>query len=116
MFLWSGIDNEWSFHNFLNQSFVNLRPEPGGRDRFAWQRHTALRQINPERYLEKPPEYFWKGNDQQPRTGGNCRPGICLNHPDVPWIAAERLLKERRNSPADDLYYCLSAPDRVGGG
>ncbi|MEE3372701.1 MAG: DUF4838 domain-containing protein [Planctomycetota bacterium] len=113
VFFWSGIDNEWSFHNFLNKKFAKLRHEQGGRGGFAWRQHTALQLIEPERYLEEHPEYFWKGNDEQPRTGGNNGLGICLNHPAVPRIAAARLLEERRKSPAGDLYYCLSAPDRA---
>ena len=110
-FFASGIDNEWSFHNFQNKSRAHLRPEQGWRGGFVWRQHTAMQMVPPEIYQVDHPQYYWTGKGDQPRLHGKGTLGICLTHPDIPRIAAESIRRARRQHPGGDLYYCLSSMD-----
>lgn len=118
VFFWSGLDNDWAFHNFANKDFANLRPEQGWRAGFShgYFVHTALTLVPPDEYLEDHPDYFWTGEGDEPRSnpwaaGRKGWIGLCLTHPEVAKIAAQSLLEARRQHPEGDLYYCISAMD-----
>jgi len=118
VYFWSGMDNEWSFHNFSNKNYTKpqLGPEQGGRGGFAWQQHTALQLVPPKQYLKSNPDYFWVGGEEEPRSNawakGKKWIGLCLTHPEVVKIAARSLMEARRRHGAGDLYYCISAMDK----
>ncbi|MCK4323126.1 MAG: hypothetical protein KAW89_01250, partial [Armatimonadetes bacterium] len=82
-YFWSGLDNEWAFHNFQNKNFAGLRPEQGWRAGYAHNMfcHTELRLVSPERYREAHPEYFWTGMGDETRMSKRHKSetlGICL--------------------------------------
>ncbi len=114
---WSGLDNDWTFHNFLNQDFAKLRPEQGWRAGLSHSYfvHTALTLVPPDEYLEDHPDYFWTGEGDElrsnPWAAGRKWIGLCLTHPEVAKIAAQSLLEARRQQPEGDLYYCISSMD-----
>ena len=107
----SGSDNEWAFHNHVNKSAAQLRPEQGWRAGFLWRQHTALGLVPPDRYLKDHPEYYWGSEGDRRRSVGGAGAGglgICLTHPDVAAIAARTVLEHRRTHPGDNLLYSLS--------
>ena len=118
-YFWSGLDNEWAFHNFQNKDFAKLRPEQGGRAGLShiYYTHTALQLVPPKEYQQDHPEYFWTGTGDQPRSGRTTTEnrknwiGLCLSQPDVAKIAAEALLRARRDTPEGDLYYAIAGSD-----
>jgi hypothetical protein len=110
-FFWSGLDNEWAFHNFQNKDTAGLRPEQGWRAGYAHNMfcHTALKLVPPERYREAHPEYFWTGTGDEPRIGGRHKSenlGICLTSPEVARVVAERILARRLNGGGTPKYDC----------
>ena len=116
---WSGRDNEWAFHNFQNKDFAKLRPEQGGQAGLShiYFTHTALYLVPPKEFQKEHPDYFWSGVGDQPRSGRTTTEGrknwigLCLSHPDVARIVAERLIKARQDWPEGDLYYGLAGSD-----
>ena len=115
---WSGRDNDWAFHNFLNKDFAELQPEQGwqaGFSHYYWV-HTELYMVPPDKYLADHPDYFWTNEDQ--RQSGRTTTedtedwiGICLTHPEVAKIAAQSTLETRRHYSEGDVYYSVSAVD-----
>jgi len=118
-YFWSGLDNEWAFHNFQNKNFANLQPEQGWRAGFVHNLfvHTALDLVPPERYRETHPDYFWTGVGDEPRIGGRHDSEtlrICLTSPEVAEVAAESILALRRQRlDESDLMFSVSASDGV---
>ena len=120
---WSGLDNEWAFHNFLNKDFAKLRPEQGGRAGYAHNMmcHTEPNLVPHKLYRESHPEYFWTGMGDETRIGGRHSSevlGICLTHPDIATIAAENILAIREKGSLfpksdHDLWMSVSASDGV---
>ncbi len=115
---WSGPDNNWTFHNFLNQDFAKLRPEQGWHPGLSHNYfvHTALSLVPPDKYMEEHPDYFWTGEGDEPRSNPWAADrkgwiGLCLTNPDVARIAAQSLLEARRKQPEGDLYYCIYSMD-----
>jgi len=119
VYFWSGLDNEWAFHNFLNKDFAKLRPEQGGWTGFShrYYVHTSLLLVPPEQYLKDHPDYFWTGEGDQPRSGRTTTLGrkgwigLCLTNPEVANIAAQSLLEMHRQEPEGDVYYAISHMD-----
>ncbi|MCK4323433.1 MAG: DUF4838 domain-containing protein, partial [Armatimonadetes bacterium] len=122
-YFWSGLDNEWAFHNFLNKDFAGLRPEQGWRAGYAHNMscHTELRLVPPERYREAHPEYFWTGMGDETRMSKRHKSetlGICLTHPEVARIIADNILAIRDKGewmPKSDcvLWFSVSREDGV---
>jgi len=114
---WSGLDNEWAFHNFQNKDFANLRPEQGGRAGYvrSLMNHTGLRLVPPERYMEAHPEYFWTGLGDETGVDGRHKSEtvrICLTHPEVARIAAESILTFRdQHLDESHLWFSVSQED-----
>ena len=115
----AGRNNTWAFHNFQNKDFAQLQPEQGHRGGFShsYMVHTIRRLVPPEKYQELHPDYFWKGIDDQPRSGRTTTQnrrnwlGACLTHPDVVEIAAASILRLRRVLPEGDVHYSVSHSD-----
>jgi len=108
----SGHDNLWAFHNFQNKDHASLRPEQGGRGGYthSYLVHTILRLVPPEEHRKSHPEYFWSGPRKLP--GGGSALGVCLSRPETAQIAADTLMKLRRQDNVEgDLYYSISAGD-----
>ena len=118
-YFWSGLDNEWAFHNFQNKNFTKLQPEQGWRAGFVHNLfvHTALDLVPPERYRETHPDYFWTGVGDEPRIGGRHDSetlGICLTSPEVAEVAAESIFSLRRQRlDESNLMFSVSASDGV---
>ena len=113
-YFWSGLDTEWSLHNFINKRFARLSLEQGGRAGFAHGMHTALQFVPLEKYQATHPEYFSMGTGDEKRAGGSRTPGVCLTHKDIPKVMADAIQGLWTRQHEGDVIYSVSRGDGSG--
>ena len=116
----SAKDVDWTFHNFAHQEVHRTQagwPPKGWRQTGPARAcfvHTMPSLVPKDRYIADHPDYFWPRGGEAAELGPARNAGVigvCVTHPDVAQIVAERLLQLRRTAPEGDVWYILSSGD-----
>lgn len=94
-FAYDSYDGDWAVRNKCNGHAARLDERRGGRVAYLGFVHTFFSLVPPERFFASHPEYFSEINGQRTTE----RAQLCLTHPGLPGVIAERVLELAKDAP-----------------
>ncbi len=99
-YCWAGRDPAWWVRNRLNGWYTPVPEYMGGHVTYGGFVHTFYPLLPPAEFFAEHPEYFSEVGGTRRREGGQ----LCLTHPEVLRIVAERVLDKMRKNPRTTIF------------